>query len=261
MTFPRPARAALRAAVLLLAAGCGGPARERPSAGAPVPLLAPALDLAHCRAVPRAAGERVQRYDCAGSGPHQAVRFSAALPAGWEVGEQEVDGIAFFATRGYPGVFVHVADQLPGPRTAADSAQFWERAAEQVLGRAPGDDEVDALRRNAGGDEGRAREMLTAAQATDSALLQTASLFSAARQGRTVQREVREIRTLGGRRAGYLYDVSDREGMRWHSAVWVAVADGVFHAVVMNGPEAEWTADEALREQVLAAFVIRPAAR
>lgn len=225
----------------------------------PQPL--PALDLGHCRAVQRTAGERVQRYECAGSGTSQAVRFSLGLPAGWEVGEREGRDISVFATRGYPGVFVSAGDPLPGSRTVADSAEFWGWAAELMAGRTPSEGEIETLRRESGGDEDRARALVTRAQAADSALLRAAALFSAARQGRTVHAEVREIRTLGGQRAGYLYDVSDREGMRWHSAVWVAVADGVFYSLLMNGPEADWTAGEALREQVLAAFVIRPAAR
>lgn len=228
-----------------------------PAAPAPVAAAAPELE-PRCTAVPRAEGSVVVRHDCAGGDElTRAVRFSVDLPAGWEFSEQMGRNVILSATRGWSVIVLHAGDQLPDPMTAADSASYWSTAAELLLDRAPTAAEADALRREAR-DAAGARRVLTRAQLADTALLRLAAHLTAEREGIRVVRHEPEVRTLAGGPAGYLFEVTDREGREYTSAGYVTVRDGVFYGLVYTAREAEFEANRARWETVVASFVIHP---
>ena len=200
------------------------------------------------------------RWDCAGSGPTGAVRFSVSLPAGWEVEQSEGRDIVLTARHGAPGVYIQAGDQLWNPTTAADSADFWIFAAELMLGRAPTPREVAELRRDAGDEDG-ARFMVSRAQGTDRGLTALADGLASTRPDIQVTGRTREIRSLAGQRAGYLYEVKEKEGGTWESEGWVTVRDAVFYGLLVTAPEAEFRAHRALWERVAASFAIHPVER
>jgi hypothetical protein len=261
MTLPFRLRTRRFSAALLLAASaCTGAPRL-----APVPEEAPFaavqhLDAPPCTAVPRREGEVIARYECAGSDASAAIRISAGLPAGWEPAVQQQNDILLLATRGPASMFIRGGDQLPEPLTATDSAEYWNSATELMLGHAPTPREVREMRQDAG-DEAGARFMVSREQRTDPVLLEMTGSLSAAAQGRTVHRQVLDVRTLSGEPAGHLFEVSDREGAVWHYEAYVAIVDAVFYVVAYTAPEADFTASQALWEQALAAFALHPPER
>lgn len=207
-----------------------------------------------------AADSTLVRWDCAGSAHTGAVRFSVSLPAGWEVQQMEERSITLTARNGGPGVYVQAGDQLWEPTTAADSADFWTFATELMLGRAPTPREVAELRRDAGDEDG-ARFMVSRAQRADDGLVAMTSGLASTNPSVQVTGQMREIRTLGGERAGYLHEVKQIDGATWESEGWVTVRDAVFYAMIIAAPEAEFRANRALWDRVAASFVIHPVER
>jgi hypothetical protein len=227
-------------------------------AAAPVHAQEPATP--RCAAAGAAADSSVVRWDCTGSAHTGAVRFSVSLPAGWEVQQTEERSINLTARDGGPGVYVQAGDQLWEPTTAADSADFWTFATELMLGRAPTPREVAELRRDAGDEDG-ARFMVSRAQREDDGLLAMTGGLASGDSTIQVTSQTREIRTLGGERAGYLHEVKQVNGGTWESEGWVTVRDAVFYAMIIAAPEAEFRAKRALWERVAASFVIHPVGR
>jgi hypothetical protein len=228
-------------------------------AAAPVHAQEPAEP--RCAAAPGASADTMLvRWDCAGSAHTRAVRFSVSLPAGWEVQQTEERSIMITARNGGPGVYVQAGDQLWAPTTAADSADFWTFATELMLGRAPTVREVGEMRRDAGDEDG-ARFMVSRAQRTEDGLLAMTGGLASANPSVQVTGQVREIRALGGERAGYLHEVKQVDGATWESEGWVTVRDAVFYAIIVAAPEAEYRASRALWERIAASFVIHPVGR
>jgi hypothetical protein len=228
-------------------------------AAAPVHAQEPATP--RCAAASGAAADStLVRWDCTGSAHTGAVRFSVSLPTGWEVQQTEERSINLTARNGGPGVYVQAGDQLWAPTTAADSADFWTFATELMLGRAPTPREVAELRRDAGDEDG-ARFMVSRAQRADDGLLAMTGGLASGDSTIQVTGQMREIRTLGGERAGYLHEVKQVNGAAWESEGWVTVRDAVFYAMIIAAPEAEFRANRALWERVAASFVIHPAER
>jgi hypothetical protein len=182
-----------RVSLLVLAAGAAAPLRAQEPAST------------RCVPVPGVAADSgLVRYDCAGAAHTGAARFSVSLPEGWEIEQSENLAIhlrAHQGGRGGPSVFVQVADQLRKPLTAADTAGFWTFATDLMLNRTPTPREVAEFRRDAGDEEG-ARFMVTREQTSDTGLAVLAGLLAATRPEVEVMGQVREIRTLGGERAG-----------------------------------------------------------
>jgi hypothetical protein len=253
------ARSLWMAAPLLLAA-CGP--RQEPVA-APVPAVHPSATLMEprCEPAPRPEGQPGVRFDCAGADDlSRAVRFSVELPVGWEHGEHEGRDVMLMATRGWSVIVAQAGDMLADPRTAADSADYWQLAAELLLERTPTPAEADSLRRRAG-DAGGMRLLLTRAQQADSALLELAGHLSAAREGITVVSHERSLRSWAGGPAGHLHEVTRRDGRLFHSLGYVTVRDGVFYGLVFTAREDAVEADTGRWERVQASFAIHPRRR
>ncbi len=200
------------------------------------------------------------RWDCAGSGPTARVRFSVSLPAGFTVRQSQGWNVLLVAERGAARVHVQAADQLWESVTAADTAEFWAFAADLMLGRAPTPREVAELRRDAGDEDG-ARFMVSRTQRTDSGLVALASALATAQPGVETVGQLREIRTLGGLRAGYLNEVTRMDGEISESEGWATVQDAVFYGMVIAAPDAEYRADLGLWERVVASFTLHPVER
>ncbi|HST62248.1 MAG TPA: hypothetical protein VLK84_26325 [Longimicrobium sp.] len=238
-----------RAAFLLLLALCVA-----------LPARAQAPDSTPCVRASQASESELVRWDCAGSGPRARVRFSVSLPAGFTVRQSQGWNVQLMAERGAARVRVQAADQLWESVTAADTAEFWAFAAELVLGRAPTPREVGELRRDAGDEDG-ARFMVSRTQRTDSGLVALASALATALPGVETVGQMREIRTLGGLRAGYLNEITRRDGEISESEGWGTVQDAVFYGIVIAAPDAEYRANRALWERVVASFTLHPAER
>lgn len=253
----RISRRALAAVLLPMAGACTQTPEPAP-APTPAPVAAAAMDLdPRCVATPRAEGSVVVRHDCAGRGElSQAVRFSVDLPAGWEFSERIERDVILMASRGTAIITVHGGDQIPDPVTAADSADYWRMAADVLLERSPTAAEADAFRREAR-DAAGARRRLTQAQLADSALLRLAGHLTSARAGPVLHQE-RELRTWAGGPAGYLYEVTDRDGRRVSSGGYVTVRDGVFYGMAFVIPEADFETHRARWERAAASVVIHP---
>jgi hypothetical protein len=228
---------------------------------AAVPTHAQEATTPRCAIAPGAAADTtLLRWDCAGSAHTGVVRFSVSLPAAWEVQQTEERAILLTARNGGPGVYVQAGDQLWEPTTAADSADFWTFATDLMLGRAPTPREVADFRRDAGDEDG-ARFMVSRAQRSDDGLLAMTDGLASTNPSVQVTGQVREIRTLGGERAGYLHEVKQIDGATWESEGWVTVLDAVFYGIIVTAPEAEFRAGRALWERVVASFVIHPVER
>jgi hypothetical protein len=229
-----------RAAVLL--ALCAAPlAAQAPSA---------------CTTTPNTAEPELVLYDCTG-GHEGIVRFSVKLPAGWQIQEMQEGDVTLVARNGAASIFIQAADQLFHPRTAADSARFWTRAAEMLHGRAPTAGEVAALRREAV-DEPGARRMVTEALRTDSAIVALTSYLESSRDEIQVTHRSRELNRLGGGPAGQLYETQNVGGQVWQLSGFIAVDDGVFYGLLHTAPTEEFAEMVEVWDRAGMSFTIHP---
>lgn len=232
MTFARKRvmtiRKSVSVAALLLAAAGAAPAAAQ---DAPAP---PACT----REASRADEEGMLRYGCAGTGDNAAVRFSAALPEGWDVEWQDAGHLVLSATQGDIVIQLAGVDQLPAPLTRRDTVGFWMRAARLAAGR-----ELDSLaemqqfRSENEDDPGKAREWLTLVQLEDSTLLGMAGALSVSQDGREALRQQLEVRELAGAPAGYLSESWMEDGTEWSAISYVTARDGALFIVSLTTPE------------------------
>lgn len=235
--------------LLLLATGAADPLAAQEAAqpaGSPSCMAAPGA--------PEATA--LVRYDCAGRDDGR-VRYAVSLPAGWEVEQPDDGAITLTARQGFAGVFAQAADQLFVPVTAADSLEFWTVAAERMLGRTPSPREVRKMEYDALDGDG-ARFMITRAQSTDSALQALTALLASEPAGATVTTRIADVRTLGGSRAGWVIQRTEREGVSWRREGYITVHDGVIYGLIIQAPDTDWAAHEALWRQVIASYTIHP---
>lgn len=225
---------------------------------AAAPARAQEPDAPRCTASPNAADTTLVRYDCAGRGDWARVRFSVSVPAGWAVSDTaQLSTVTLVAGQGTTGVYVQGSDQLFIPTTPRDTANFWISAGDVLLDRVLTQQEVGDVAREAGTPDG-ARLMITRAQSTDSALAELAGLIASDNELVEVVEQRAEMGMLGGLRAGTLHEVLGVNGWVMQSEGRVTVSDAVLYGLVIRAPQAEFQANRALWDRVIASFTLHP---
>jgi hypothetical protein len=176
------------------------------------------------------------RYGCA----YGALSFSVDLPAGWDVEVPDAGTwVTIAASLRAPRFVVVGDDALPEPRTADDTTSFWQYATALAQGRDPLDEEVAAFRRLARDTEG-ARAAVTLVMEEDARLRLLPRILSAADEAAIVVDSASELRTLAGRRAGWLREAYHDDGELWHRETYATIHDARIYAVSFSAPEAEF---------------------
>lgn len=192
------------------------------------------------------------RYGCANG----AVSFAVALPAGWDVEVPDEGTWATIAASLRAPRFVVVGDDpLPEPRTADDTTSFWQYATDLAQGREPLDEEIAAFRRLVGDTDG-AREAVTAVMGEDARLRLLPRILSAEDEAVVLVDSASELRTLAGRRAGWLHEVYRDDGQLWHRETYATVHDARVYAVSFSAPEADFRRLQPLWRRVLDSVAI-----
>jgi hypothetical protein len=222
---------------------------------------APLAAQGHARALPACIQEasatappELVRYGCAGGPRERAVRFSVSLPASWQVAWQDTADLVLTAEDGDNVIWVVGGDQLPDPVNRADTAAFWTRATQRLLGREASAAEVEAFRDASNGRIASARARITHAVLADSALRAEVMGLSTASGAAPAPSQEAGVRALAGEPAGYLSEVMVAGGREWRMISYVTMRDGAIFAISLNGPEGGHTALLPLWERVLASF-------
>lgn len=192
------------------------------------------------------------RYGCANG----ALSFAVALPAGWDVEVPDEGTWATIAASLRAPRFVVVGDDpLPEPRTADDTTSFWQYATALAQGRDPLDEEVAAFRRLVRDTEG-ARAAVTRVMEEDARLRLLPRILSAEDEAAIVVDSASALRTLGGRRAGWLREAYRDDGQVWRRETYATIHGARIYAVSFSAPEAEFQRLQPLWRRVLDSFAI-----
>ena len=188
------------------------------------------------------------RYTCA----YDPVSFAVSFPAGWDVqGLDEDYGVAVAASLRAPRFVVRGQDQLPEPRQEGDESYFWSFATALAQARQhPLDEEIAAFRERVRDTDG-ARDIVTRVMLQDARLRLLPFILSTENEGVVLRDTASELRTLAGRRAGWLLEVYEDDGQTWHRETYATIHQARIYAISFSAPEADFRRLQPLWRRVL----------
>ncbi len=192
------------------------------------------------------------RYTCA----YDPVSFAVSLPAGWDVeGLDEEDGVAVAASLRAPRIVVLGEDQLPEPRQAGDEPYFWNYATALAQAREAIGEEIAAFRERVRDTDG-ARDTVTRVMLQDARLRLLPFILSTEDEAVVLRDTASELRTLAGRRAGWLHETYEDDGQTWHRETYATIHHARIYAVSFSAPEADFQRLQPLWRRVVDSVTI-----
>lgn len=195
------------------------------------------------------------RYTCA----YAPVSFAVSLPAGWDVeGLDEDDGVAVAASLRAPRFVVLGEDQLPEPRQEGDEPYFWNYATALAQAREPVEEEIAAFREHVRDTDG-AREAVTRAMQEDARLRLLPFILSTEDEAVVLTDTASELRTLAGRRAGWLHETYQDDRQTWRREAYATIHHARIYAISFSAPEADFQRLQPLWRRVVESVAIETA--
>ncbi len=211
-------------------------------------------DAAHANAALAAEPDApLARYGCA----YDSVSFTVSLPAGWDVdspGDDEWTRIV--ASLRAPRFVALGAELLPEPLIPGDEPYFWSYATALAQAREPLEEETAAFRAGVR-DTNAARDTVTRVMQQDARLRLLPYILSTEDEAVLLRDTASELRTLAGRRAGWLHEIYEDDGEVWHRESYATIHRARVYAVSFSAPEAEFQRLQPLWRRVLDSVAIQ----